>query len=170
MPGCVGLTLEEKRNSFERVQQMTHYQLIHGRLQDAAMKITDNFCYSCYKVVKSEQCPDCGTDDFMRHLAGVGVEYGTEWVIAHLLKTRLTPVDGEEMFEELLDECYPEVKIGNSVFSPSQVLKELDPVCFNMGVTENLDSLAEDGQLYEYGGDYYDIDELDDMLNEIESE
>ncbi len=134
------------------------------------MKITDNFCYSCYKVVKSEQCPDCGTDDFMRHLEGVGVEYGTEWVIEHLLNTRLTPVDGEEMYEDLLDECYPEVRIGSSFFSPSRIIKELDPVCFNMGVTEHLDSLVEDGRLYEYGGDYYDIDELDDMLTEIESE
>lgn len=42
------------------------------------MKITDNLCYSCYEVVKGEQCPDCGTDDFMRHLESVGVEYGTE--------------------------------------------------------------------------------------------
>jgi hypothetical protein len=106
----------------------------------------------------------------MRHLSDVGVEYGTEWVIAHLLKTRLTPVDGEERFEELLDECYPEVKIGNSIFSPSQVLKELDPVCFNIGVTENMDSLAEDGRLYEYEGDFYDLDELDRMLSEIEAE
>lgn len=57
----------------------------------------------------------------MRHLAGVGVEYGTEWVIAHLLQSRLTPIDGEEIFETLLDECYPEVKIGSSIFSPSQV-------------------------------------------------
>lgn len=57
---------------------MTHFQIIHGRLQDAAMKITDNLCYSCYEVAKGEQCPDCGTDDFMRHLESVGVEYGTE--------------------------------------------------------------------------------------------
>jgi len=133
------------------------------------MKITDNFCYCCYKVVKGEQCPDCGTDDFMRHLEGVGVEYGTEWVIEHLLKTRLTPVDGEEMYEDLLDECYPEVRIGDSFFSPSRIIKELDPACFNMGVTENLDSLVEDGRLYEYAGDYYDIDELSDMLDELEA-
>ena len=112
---------------------MTHIQIIHGRLEQAAYNMTDNFCYSCYKVVKGDHCPTCGTDDFMRHLSGVGVEYGTEWVIGHLLKTRLTPVDGEEMFEELLDECYPEVKVGCCTFSPSQVMKELDPVCFEIG-------------------------------------
>jgi hypothetical protein len=148
---------------------MTDAQIIHGRLEEAALKITDNFCYPCYKIVKGDRCPHCGNDDFMRHLEGVGAEYGTEWVIAHMLESNLTPVDGDELFEELLDECYPEVTIGTSVFSPSQVLKELDPVCFNIGVTENLDSLAEDGNLYEYGGNYYRLDELDDMLDEIEA-
>ena len=149
---------------------MTTLQLIHGRLQDVAYKITDNFCYACYKVVTGEFCPTCGTDDFMRHLSGVGVEYGTEWVINHLLETRLTPVDGEELFEELLDECYPEVKVGCCTFSPSQVMKELDPTCFRIGVQENLAALAEDGNLYEYGGDYYRLEDLDDMLDTLEAE
>ena len=147
---------------------MTDLQIIHGRLQDAAYKVTDNFCYSCYKVVEGSHCPDCGSDDFMRHLSGVGVEYGTEWVIDHLIETRLDPVDGEEMFEELLDECYPEIQIGCCTFSPSQVMQELDPVCFRIGVTENLDSLAEDGQLYEHNGDYYQLEDLDEMIADLE--
>lgn len=147
---------------------MSPLQLIHGRLEDAAYKITDNFCYACYKVVEGDHCPTCHSDDFMRHLKGVGVEYGTEWVIEHLLRTRLEPVDGDELFEELLDECYPEVKVGCCTWSPSQVMKELDPVCFNIGVTENLDSLAEDGHLYEYSGDYYRIEDLEDLLDELE--
>ena len=179
---------------------MTTKQIIHGRLEEAAYKITDNFCYSCYKVVEGDYCPTCHTDDFMRHLSydrlnavfsarlsrktgtldsratppclkgTVGVEYGTEWVIDHLFETRLEPVDGDAMFEELLDECYPEVKIGCCTFSPSQVMKELDPTCFNIGVTENLDSLAEDGQLYEHNGDYYQMEDLDDMLDDIKAE
>jgi hypothetical protein len=147
---------------------MTDLQIIHGRLEEAAMKITDNFCYTCYKVVEEEFCPTCRSDDFMRHFEGVGVEYGTEWVIRHLIETRLTPVDGDAMFEELLDECYPEVKIGCCTFSPSQVMKELDPICFDIGVKENLDSLAEDGILYEYNGDYYQMEDLDAMLDDIE--
>ena len=47
-------------------------------------------------------------------------------------------------------------------------MKELDPICFNIGVTENLDSLAQDGQLYEYEGEYYAIDDLDNLLDDIE--
>ncbi len=105
-----------------------------------------------------------------RRLTGVGVEYGTEWVIEHLLTTKLTPVDGGELFERLLDDCYPKVKIGNCTFSPSQVIKGLDPPCFEIGAKENLASLGEDGQLYEYGGDYYQMHDLDKMPDDIESQ
>ncbi len=140
---------------------------LKDRLQTLAFDITDNFCYGCYKVVEGHYCPSCRSDDFMRHLAGVGVEYGTEWVIDHIVETKLEPVDGEEMFEELLDECYPEVQVGCCTFSPSQVMKELDPVCFRIGVSENLDSLAEDDQLYEHGGGYYRIDDIEDMIDQL---
>ena len=147
---------------------MTELQTIHGRLEQAAYKVTDNFCYSCYKVVEGEYCPNCHSDDFMRHLAGVGVEYGTEWVIDHLIQQHCTAADGEDMFEEMLDECYEEVKVGCCTFSPSQVLKELDPTAFRIGVSENLSSLAEDGGLYESDGDYYQMTDIEEMLEEIE--
>jgi RNA polymerase subunit RPABC4/transcription elongation factor Spt4 len=148
---------------------MTTLQIIHGQLEEAAYKITDNFCYACYKVIEDDHCPTCGSDDFMRHLSGVGVESGTEWIIAHLIETKLDPVDGEEMFEELLDECYPEISIGCCTFSPSQVLKELDPVCFRIGIQEQLDSQAQDGQLYEHSGDYYRLEDIEDMIDELEA-
>ena len=149
---------------------MTELQTIHGRLDQAAYKVTDNFCYSCYKVVRGEYCPNCHSDDFMRHLAGVGVEYGTEWVIDHLIQQHCTAADGEDMFEEMLDECYPEITVGCCSFSPSQVLKELDPTAFRIGASENLSSLAEDGGLYESDGDYYQMTDIEEMLDEIESQ
>ncbi len=149
---------------------MKNTQNIHERLENAAYKITQNFCYGCYKVVDGDHCPTCGTDDFMLHLSGVGVEYGTEWVIEHLLESRLDSVDGEDGFADMLDECYPEIKIGCCTFSPSRIMRELDPIAFDLGVSEHLDSMAEDGLLYEYRGNYYNMDDLTDMLDEIENE
>ncbi len=139
---------------------MTNLQTLHARLESAAYKVSDNFCYSCYKVVDGEFCPTCHSDDFMRHLSGVGVEYGTEWVIQHLIEQHCTAVDAEDLFEEVLDECYEEVKVGNSTFTPSQVMKECDPTSFRIGAQENVDSLTEDGQLYESTGDYYNTHEV----------
>ena len=149
---------------------MTELQTIHARLESAAFKVTDNFCYSCYKVVEGEFCPTCHSDDFMRHLAGVGVEYGTEWVIEHLIGQHCRPVDGEELFAEMLDDCYPEVSVGNCTFGPSTVMKECDPTAFRIGVGEYLDTLKEDMHLYELNGDYYQVSDIEDMLDELESE
>ena len=147
---------------------MTVLQTLHARLESVAYKVTDNFCYSCYKVVEGDSCPNCFSDDFMRHLDGVGVEYGTEWVIEHLILTHCQPVDGEEMFEEMLDECYDEVSIGNCSFCPSRVLKECDPTAFRIGASEHLDSLTEDMSLYELNGEYYQVSDIEDMLDELE--
>ena len=149
---------------------MTTLQIIAENLNDAAYAITDNFCYGCYKVVEGDNCPTCGSDDFMRHLSGVGVEYGTEWVIDHLIETKLEPIDGEELFEELLDECYPEITVGCCTWSAGQVMREMDPIAFRCGVSEELDSLAQDGQIYESGGEFYHITDIEDMLDGIEEE
>ena len=53
---------------------MTELMTLHARLEAAAYKISDNFCYGCYKVVEGDYCPQCHSDDFMRHVEGVGVE------------------------------------------------------------------------------------------------
>ncbi len=147
---------------------MTELMTIHARLEAAAFKATDNFCYGCYKVIEGDQCPQCWSDDFMRHLSGVGVEYGTEWVIEHLIKQHCTAVDGEELYEEILDECYPEIAIGCCTFSPSDVMKELDPTAYRIGVSEHADSLVQDDQLYELDGEYYQMFDIEEMLDELE--
>jgi hypothetical protein len=50
----------------------------------------------------------------------------------------------EEQFEEMLDEVYPVVKIGELTFYPSQILKECDPIAYRIGLSEFEDSLEED--------------------------
>jgi len=149
---------------------MTLLQVIHERLESAAYKATDNFCYSCYKVVEGEFCPNCHSDDFMRHLAGVGVEYGTEWVIEHLVKQHCEPIDEEKLFEDMLDECYEEVKLGSLSWYPSYVMKQLDPIAFRCGVSEYIDGLVSDGEYFEYDGGYYDFVDIENMIDEIEAD
>jgi hypothetical protein len=106
----------------------------------------------------------------MRHLSGVGVEYGTEWVIEHLVKEHCEPIDEEELFEEMLDECYEEVKLGNLSWYPSHVMKNLDPIAFRCGVSEYIDGLVSDGEYFEYDGGYYDFVDIENMLDEIEAD
>ncbi len=49
---------------------------IKNKLTELAFERTTPFCYSCYELCPSGRCNNCGSDDLMRHLEGVGVEYG----------------------------------------------------------------------------------------------
>ena len=137
---------------------------LEEKLEALAYEVTDNFCYGCYKVVDGTHCPTCGSDDFMRHMAGVGVEYGTDWVIEHLIKEACEPIDEEALFEELLEECYPPYEIGYSCFTAADILKELDPTAFRIGAQEHIDSLIEDGEIYECDGEYYQVFDIEENL------
>lgn len=49
----------------------------------------------------------------------------------------------EEMYDEMLDECYPVMKIGELTFYPSQILKNCDPIAYQIGVREYLDMMED---------------------------
>ena len=48
-----------------------------------------------------------------------------------------------ESFDQMLDEVYPEVKIGYSTFTASEILYCCDPVAYQIGLSEHADYLAE---------------------------
>jgi hypothetical protein len=54
-----------------------------------------------------------------------------------------------QLYDQMLDEVYPELFIGHSSFLASTVLKELDPIAYRVGFGEYVDSLAEDGEFVE---------------------
>ena len=143
---------------------MTLLQTLHARLEAVAYKVTDNFCYSCYKVVEAEYCPNCHSDDFMCHLKGVGVEYGTDWVIEHLIPEHCEAIDSEDQFEEQLNEICETVKIGSLEYDPGYVLKELDPTAFRIGASEMLDDLD---NYSEVDGQYYNNYDIETMIDEL---
>ena len=55
-----------------------------------------------------------------------------------------TETELEQQFDEMLDECYPVVKIGYMEFYPSQILKNCDPIAYQISVSEYEDSLEDD--------------------------
>jgi len=137
---------------------------LREKLEELAMNTTDNFCYACYEVVTGDHCPKCGTDDFMRHLDGVGVEYGTEWVIERLIGEHCTPIDEEEAYEDLLNECYGQVEICGMKYDPGYALKTIDPIAFRCGVS---DMLADDDTYIEVDGQYYLVSDIEAMIEEL---
>ena len=49
-----------------------------------------------------------------------------------------------EMYDEILDDCEGEVMIAGVIFSPSYILKELDPTAYRCGVLDLMDSIDEE--------------------------
>lgn len=120
-------------------------------------------------------CHLCGSDDLMRHVKGVGVEWGIEWIIEHLIETEcklLTFDEDDEAicadFDELLDSCYEPYQIGKITFYASDILKKMDPICYRIEKQDYFDSLAEDrldaGEWIQCGDDYYEPTILEPKL------
>ena len=66
--------------------------------------------------------------------------------VAERVADELTPVDVEEMYDEMLDDCYSLEGVGGpfSCMSASSVLKEVDPTAYWYGKNAFFDSLSED--------------------------
>lgn len=81
------------------------------------------------------------------------------------VKSECSPVDMEQRFRDMIDECYSFDKIGGpfSHMSPSRVLEEVDPTAFRCGVSNQSDS----ENVYEIDGDYYDSDKVDEARDEF---
>jgi hypothetical protein len=134
-----------------------HYQYpdLYKQLEEVAHKLTRPFCYLCYVDAPSGRCVRCGTDDLMRHLPGVGVEYGYEWVIKHLIDQNIDDIDEndqEEYFRDFIDSCYgDEVHVGFLCVNTGHAVQKLDPMTFDINLRDYFmeDAHIEiDGKLY----------------------
>lgn len=66
-----------------------------------------------------------------------------------------------EMYDEILDDCEGDVMIAGVIFSPSYILKELDPTAYRCGVLDLMDSIDEEGENSE------DMEEFDEYMESI---
>lgn len=64
-------------------------------------------------------------------------------------------VDIESLYNDMLDEVYGVVSIAGLEYSTSDALKRLDPIAYQCGLNDYIDSLLNDGELEEIDGDYY---------------
>ena len=128
------------------------------------------FCYGCYTRAPAGRCTQCHSDDLMFELPGVGVEYGTEWLMRETLRKYLSPANTREAFEQSVAECYPEtVKFGWIEHDTVSALKELDPVFWNIAHSEWVDAEASDGNLitFDNGTTYYWTTDVEAMIEEF---
>lgn len=58
------------------------------------------------------------------------------------LNERLSKLENnetEDEYDNMLDECTPEIKIGTLTYLPSQVLKNVDKIAYNCSYSEFID-------------------------------
>jgi hypothetical protein len=68
----------------------------------------------------------------------------------------VTKREAKDMFNEMLDECYEEIRFGELSYLPSDVLESTDPIAHRCGVNDYIDSLCQDGDTIVYS--YEDTD------------
>ena len=60
----------------------------------------------------------------------------------------------ENLYNEFLDEVYPDCKIAGYQYSTSLALKEIDPTAYRCGMNDWIDSMLDD-TFTEIDGEYY---------------
>ena len=131
------------------------------------------FCYGCYVAAPSGRCDRCGSDDLMRLVPGVGVEYGLAWVAEHLVSERLTPVDLDTAFDESVSDSYTEtVKIGWIEYDVASAIKTLDPVSWDLAKSEWVDNEVSDDALmtFDNGSTFYRVADVKQMIEDLAPE
>lgn len=60
----------------------------------------------------------------------------------------------KEWYDNMLDDCHPEVKVGGLMYAQSVALYRLDPIAYQVGMNDYESSLRTD---YENYGSYKEI-------------
>ena len=139
---------------------------IKNKLRQLALKKSLPFCYGCYKDAPTGKCECCGSDDLMRHLPSVGCEYGTEWIVQHILETEFTAINTEEAFKESISQSYPEeTTVGWMTFDTVTLMKSQDPISWNIACGEWESSEEEDGKMisFDNGSNHYYAHQFDNL-------
>ena len=146
---------------------MSKREIIYNQLTALAFQESTAFCYSCYIKAPSGCCDNCGSNDLMRVMDGVGCEWGTEWVIEEILKEYLKSVNEEEAFESMIEDCYPtETKVGWLELNTVDILKTMDKIAWDIAKDEYISYLEEDEEVisFDNGSNYYWTSDIEELL------
>jgi hypothetical protein len=150
----------------------TQHPELYKRLETLAYKRSIPFCYGCYAKAPSGRCSQCFSDDLMREMAGVGCEYGTDWIIEAILNEELTPVDLSEEFEESVRQCYSETtKVAWMEFDTVNLAKEMDSISWRCAQGDYESQEESEGNIITFDGStYYRTSDVEEFLDKVETE
>lgn len=53
----------------------------------------------------------------------------------------------EDFYDDLLNECYGDIVLGNLTFSPAEIIKTLDPIAYRCGLADFEDVMIENMEM-----------------------
>lgn len=121
---------------------------------------------SCYIKAPKAVCPCCHSDDLARWMDGVGLEWNLNFAMEYILQEELTPVDTEEVFEEIIRSCYPEeTVVGWMKFDTCDLMKSQDPISWRIACDEYIDELESEEEIisFDNGSTYYRTSDLENL-------
>ena len=148
---------------------MSKRETIYNQLTALAFQESIPFCYSCYIKAPTGRCDNCGSDDLMRLIEDSGCEYGTDWVIEELLKKHLEPICQEEVFKQMVEDCYPiETKVGWLELDTIDTIKTMCPYDWELAKDEYIYSLQEDEEIlsFDNGETYFWTSEIEQLIED----
>lgn len=81
-------------------------------------------------------------------------------------------VDTELLLDGMLDDCYDFSSVGGpfSCMSPSEVLKEVDPIAYNCALSEYIDSLSQEDEYEMVDGLLYLKEDIAEAYEDLKEE
>ena len=143
------------------------------RLERIAQRKTIPFCISCHVSAVSGRCTRCGSDDLGNLLPGVGLDWGRDWAIRHLIAENVRKVDVEDLFTDWVDEAYGgTVKVGWLELDVARTAKEMDPISWRMALSDWLDDETSSGTLItlDDGETYFMVHDVEAFVDENDVE
>ena len=85
------------------------------------------------------------------------------------IESSLSPVDTDSLYDSMLDEQGP-VTIAGLDYDVSNALKSVDEIAYRTGKNDFIDSLVGDTLTDEINGEYYDLSDVESLIEELESQ
>ena len=105
----------------------------------------------------------------MFELPDLGAEYRSDWLLREILREHLTPADTLEAFEQSVAVCFQDIVTIDWIEQDTvSVLKELDPVSWNIAHSEWIDAEVDDDSLitFDNGSTYYWVADIEQFIED----
>jgi hypothetical protein len=89
-------------------------------------------------------------------------------LIVQELRPEFSERDLKERYDDMLDECYGDIKICGYEYYASNAFKCVDPIAYACGFSDYESSILDD--YLEIDGDYYRRDDIDKLMEDDDND